>query len=552
MEDMHITSKEYLALNNHAQVMKKQHMRDLFADDPARFEKFSLQMDDILLDYSKNIITEETMNKLQDLAKAADLDRWIKAMFEAERINVTEDRCVLHIALRHQGDTPIMVDGHNVMDDIRTVLKRMQIFSDAVRDGTWKGATGKEITDIVNIGIGGSDLGPVMVYEALKPYGHSRIQCHFVSNIDGTHMAETLKKLNPETTLFLIASKTFTTQETLTNAHSARDWLTSALSDDAVAYHFAALSTNSDAVAAFGINTDNMFPFWDWVGGRYSIWSAIGLPVMIAIGYENFSAFLQGAYAMDQHFKTASFDQNMPVILALLGIWYRNFFDYPAIALLPYDQYLHRFAAYFQQADMESNGKTICRDGASTQVQTGPIVFGEPGTNGQHSFYQLIHQGTTPIICDFIAPCISHNPMKDHHQKLLSNFFAQTEALMKGKTTAEVKQELMAQNLSQKQLQALLPHKVFSGNRPSNSILVKQITPFSLGQLIALYEHKIFVQGIIWNVNSFDQWGVELGKQLANQILPELMDNRAISSHDGSTNGLINHYKSNSVRIKYN
>ncbi len=542
---MQTTSKEFQALSSHAQHMKKQHMRDLFADDHERFDKFSLQFDEILLDYSKNIITEETMSKLQDLAKATNLDTWIKAMFEARRINVTEDRSVLHIALRHQGDTPIMVDGHDVMGDVRKVLKQMQVFSDAVRDGSWKGATGKAITDIVNIGIGGSDLGPVMVYEALKPYHHDRIKCHFVSNIDGTHMAETLKQLNPETTLFLVASKTFTTQETLTNAHTARDWLTNALSDDAVAYHFAALSTNKDAVAAFGINTDNMFPFWDWVGGRYSIWSAIGLPVMIAIGYEGFSAFLQGAYAMDQHFKTAPFEQNMPVILALLGVWYRNFFDYPAIALLPYDQYLHRFAAYFQQADMESNGKSICRDGTHTQVQTGPIVFGEPGTNGQHSFYQLIHQGTTPIVCDFIAPCISHNPLGDHHQKLLSNFFAQTEALMKGKTENEAKAELMAQNLPQEKLEALLPHKVFSGNRPSNSILINQITPFSLGQLIALYEHKIFVQGIIWNVNSFDQWGVELGKQLANQILPELMDKSSVTSHDASTNGLINYYKNN-------
>ncbi|MFV0431438.1 MAG: glucose-6-phosphate isomerase [Alphaproteobacteria bacterium] len=536
-------TQSFIALKQHYHEIKNLSMRKLFKEDTQRFEKFSIKHNDLLLDYSKNLITDETLKILFKLAKEVDIESWRDKMFSGEHINITEDRAVLHTALRYQGSKPITVDGQDVSGDVSKVLAHMAEFSDTIRNGSWKGATGKEITDIVNIGIGGSDLGPVMAYEALKPYHHERITCHFVSNVDGTHIVETLKKLNPETTLFLVASKTFTTQETLTNAHSARKWLTDALGEDAVASHFAALSTNSVEVAKFGINTDNMFPFWDWVGGRYSLWSAIGLSVMIAIGADNFNAFLKGAYDMDTHFIQAPLQENIPIILGLLGVWYRNFFNYPVIALLPYDQYMHRFAAYFQQADMESNGKTACKDGSNSGIQTGPILFGEPGTNGQHSFYQLIHQGTTPIPCDFIAPAISHNPIGEHHQKLLSNFFAQTEALMRGKNKSEAKLELETQGKSTDEVAALLAHKVFSGNRPTNSILVKKIDPYTLGQLIAMYEHKIFVQGVIWNVNSFDQWGVELGKQLANSILPELNGDDEIQSHDSSTNGLINQYK---------
>ncbi len=531
-------------LQSHFEIIKNIHMRQLFKQDPNRFKEFSIRFEDMLFDYSKNILTSETKEKLINLAIEADIEGWRQKMFDGTHINFTEDRAVLHTALRYQGREPMIVDKQNITQDINNVLEHMEKFSDKIRSGNWKGASGKEITDIVNIGIGGSDLGPVMAYEALTPWHHTALTCHFVSNIDGTHITEILKKCQPETTLFLVASKTFTTQETLTNAHTARNWLTKALGQDAVALHFAALSTNTNAVEKFGINVENMFPFWDWVGGRYSLWSAIGLSVMIAIGADNFKSMLKGAYAMDKHFCKAPLEENIPVIHALLGLWYRNFFNYPAIAILPYDQYMHRFAAYFQQADMESNGKSITKDGKKVAYQTGPILFGESGTNGQHSFYQLIHQGTTPIPCDFIAPAISQNPIGDHHQKLLSNFFAQTEALMIGKTEDEVRIELNKQGKSENEITALLPHKVFSGNRPSNSIFVKEINPYTLGMLIAMYEHKIFVQGILWNVNSFDQWGVELGKQLANSILPELFGNEEVQNHDTSTNGLINQYKS--------
>ena len=464
-------------------------------------------------------------------------------MFAGTAINTTEGRAVLHIALRNRSNRPIVVDGRDVMGEVNRVLDQMRAFSDAVRDGTWTGATGKPVTDVVNIGIGGSDLGPVMVAEALRPYWHARIRPHFVSNVDGTHMAETLRGLNPETTLFLVASKTFTTQETLTNAHTARAWLTAALGEGAVANHFAALSTNGEAVSAFGIDTTNMFAFWDWVGGRYSVWSAIGLPVAIAIGFDRFAAFLDGAHAMDEHFRAAPLAGNMPIILGLLGVWHINFHGASAHALLPYDQYLHRFAAHFQQVDMESNGKRVTRDGAPVAWETGPVLFGEPGTNGQHSFYQLIHQGTRLIPCDFIAPANSHNPMGQHHPILLSNFLAQTEALMRGKTEAEARAELKAQGKSAAEIKALLPHKVFPGDRPTNSILVRRVDPYTLGMLVALYEHKVFVQGAVWGVNSFDQWGVELGKQLAKAILPELAGDTPVTSHDSSTNGLIAAYK---------
>ncbi len=530
-------------LQSHYNNIKNLHMRTLFSDNPHRFKEFSITFEDMLFDYSKNIITSDTKEKLIALAVEADVEGWRKKMFNGTSINLTEKRAVLHTALRYQGEESIILNGQNITRDIADVLNRMEVFSDKIRKGQWKGATGKEITSVVNIGIGGSDLGPVMAYEALAPWHHERLSCYFVSNIDGTHMAETLKKCDPETTLFLVASKTFTTQETLTNAHTARNWLIESLGSKAVSAHFAALSTNASAVEEFGINVDNMFPFWDWVGGRYSLWSAIGLSVMIAIGADHFRAMLKGAYAMDKHFCEAPLEENIPVLQALLGLWYRNFFNYPAIAILPYDQYMHRFAAYFQQADMESNGKSITKNGQKVNYETGPILFGEPGTNGQHSFYQLIHQGTTPIPCDFIAPAISQNPIGDHHQKLLSNFFAQTEALMLGKNTDEVRQELKKQGKLESDIATLLPHKVFSGNRPSNSILLKEINPYTLGMLVAMYEHKIFVQGILWNVNSFDQWGVELGKQLANSILPELSGTEEILTHDSSTNGLINQYK---------
>jgi glucose-6-phosphate isomerase len=530
-------------LQNHATVMRNVHMRGLFSNDPKRFERFSLTFNDMLLDYSKNRITEETMRLLFNLARAANVDGWRERMFSGEKINNTEGRAVLHVALRNTPDRPIFVDGRDVMPEVAAVLEKMRGFAEAVRSGAWRGATGKAVTDVVNIGIGGSDLGPVMVTEALKPYQTPNLAVHFVSNVDGTHIAETLKRLNPETTLFIVASKTFTTQETLANAHSARDWLVAALNEEAVAKHFVAVSTAAAEVAKFGIDVANMFAFWDWVGGRYSLWSAIGLPIAIAIGFDHFSQLLAGGRAMDDHFRSAPFESNMPVILALIGIWNANFLGAPTYAVLPYDQYLHRLPAYLQQADMESNGKYVTRDGKRVEWTTGPVLFGEAGTNGQHSFYQLIHQSTRIVPCDFIAPAQSHNPLGDHHQKLLSNFFAQTEALMRGKTENEARAELIDQGLDGEALKALLPHKVFDGNRPTNSILVKRFDPFTLGMLIALYEHKIFVQGVIWQVNSFDQWGVELGKQLAKTILAELKSDASVTGHDSSTNGLINAYK---------
>ena len=537
-------SAAWQALENHQREMADVHMRDLFAQDPDRFNKFSLQFQDILLDYSKNRITDATMRLLRALAEQADLKGWTARMFSGEKINFTEARAVLHIALRNRSNRPIRVDGQDVMPAVNAVLDHMKTFSHAIRSGTWTGYTGNRITDVVNIGIGGSDLGPVMVTEALKPYGQDGLSVHFVSNIDGTHMAETLKHLRPATTLFIVASKTFTTQETLTNAHTAKDWFLKAARDEAhVAKHFVALSTNATEVSKFGIDTANMFEFWDWVGGRYSLWSAIGLSIAIYIGFDHFEALLAGGHEMDEHFRTAPLEQNLPATLGLLGIWYNNFFGAQTQAILPYDQYMHRFAAYFQQGDMESNGKHINRDGETVDVSTGPIIWGEPGTNGQHAFYQLIHQGTKLIPCDFIAPIKTHNPVGHHHPILLSNFFAQTEALMKGKNAAEVHQELADQGMRGEALEKLVPHKLFEGNKPTNSIMVSQITPTTLGRLVALYEHKIFTQGVIWNINSFDQWGVELGKQLATAILPELQGEAEVTSHDASTNGLINHYK---------
>lgn len=519
-------------------------MAQLFKDDANRFSTFSIKFEDILVDYSKNMITEETMQLLVKLAQECRLSESIEQMFTGQVINATENRAVLHTALRNRSNTPVMVDGKDVMPEINAVLKQIELFSQKVVSGQWKGYTGKSVTDIVNIGIGGSDLGPVMVTEALKPYQKPNIKVHFVSNIDGTHIAEILKKVSPETTLFMIASKTFTTQETMTNAHTARKWFLDAAKDESlVAKHFVAISTNEKAVKQFGIAPDNMFVFWDWVGGRYSLWSAIGLSIACTLGYERFTYLLEGAHAMDEHFRTAPFEKNIPVLLALLGIWYSNFFDAQTEAILPYDQYMHRFAAYFQQGNMESNGKYVDRAGNEVSYQTGPVIWGEPGTNGQHAFYQLIHQGTKLIPCDFLAPAISHNPIGDHHNILLSNFFAQTEALMNGKTEEEVVAELKKSGKSDEEVQFITPFKVFKGNKPTNSILFTKITPYTLGSLIAMYEHKIFVQGIIWNIFSFDQWGVELGKQLANKILPELHDAFPVSSHDSSTNGLINAYK---------
>lgn len=533
----------YKYLTDHFIGINEKSLKDLFTEDASRFEKFSILFEDILVDYSKNRIDDTTMALLMQLARECKLDEAIKAMFKGDKINQTEGRQVLHIALRNQGNGPILVDGKNVMEEVNKVLEKMDKFSQDIISGSWKGYTGKAITDVVNIGIGGSDLGPVMVTEALKAY-KNHLKMHFVSNIDGTHIAETLKNVDPETTLFLIASKTFTTQETMTNANSAKDWfLNSGAAQGDVAKHFAALSTNAKDVSAFGIDTNNMFEFWDWVGGRYSLWSAIGLPIALSIGFDNFKQLLAGAHAADTHFENAEFENNVPVILALIGIWYINFFDAETQAILPYDQYMHRFAAYFQQGDMESNGKHVDRNGNDVSYETGPIIWGEPGTNGQHAFYQLIHQGTRLIPCDFIAPAQSLNPLGQHHPILLSNFFAQTEALMNGKTKEQVVAELEKEGKNKEEIEKLAPFKVFEGNRPTNSILLKKVTPFSLGSLIAIYEHKIFVQGIIWNIFSFDQWGVELGKQLAKSILPELEGNQEVQSHDASTNGLINQYK---------
>lgn len=538
-------SSSWLALEEHFNKVQNIHLKDLFKDDN-RFDEFSVGLNDILLDFSKNRITSETFKLLVDLAKETGVEGGIKAMFSGYEINNTEKRSVLHTALRNRSNTPVFVNGKDVMPQINEVLNQMRVFTKKVRSGEWKGFSGKSITDVVNIGIGGSDLGPLMVSEALKPYGGDKLKVHFVSNIDGTHIVETLKQVNQETTLFVIASKTFTTQETLTNATSAKDWfLQSNANETDVAKHFVALSTNTEGVAAFGIDTQNMFEFWDWVGGRYSLWSAIGLSIALAIGFENFEEVLLGAHEMDEHFESAPFEENIPVILAVLGVWYNNFFNAESHCILPYDQYMHRFAAYFQQGDMESNGKSTSKEGNKVDYNTGPIVWGEPGTNGQHAFYQLIHQGTKLIPCDFIAPVNSQNPISDHHSKLLSNYFAQTEALMKGKTSEEAKEELIFSGLEEEEIKELLPHKVFEGNKPSNSIMVKKLTPKVLGSLVAMYEHKIFTQSIIWNVNAFDQWGVELGKQLAKAILPELKSNNKINSHDSSTNGLINFYKEN-------
>src|SRR5687768_2842465 len=523
------------------------HMRELFEEDPDRFQKFSAVFEDVLVDYSKNILNQEALNLLVGLASEVGLRQAIDAMFAGDKINRTENRSVLHVALRNRSNTVMKVDGEDVMPEVNRVLEQMRSFSERLRGGEWKGYTGKAIRSIVNIGIGGSDLGPVMVTEALRPYW-SGITPYFVSNVDGTHIAETLKKVDPETTLFIIASKTFTTQETMTNAETARAWFLERTGNKGeVAKHFVAVSTNRDAVTSFGIAPENMFVFWDWVGGRYSLWSSIGLSIVCTIGYENFVQLLEGGHAMDKHFRETPFEKNLPVILALIGVWYNNFFGAASEAILPYDQYLHRFAAYFQQGNMESNGKSVARDGTPVGYQTGPIIWGEPGTNGQHAFYQLIHQGTKLIPCDFIAPAQSHNAISDHHEKLLSNFFAQTEALMKGKTEEEVRSELAKAGMSESEITFHMPFRVFEGNRPSNTILFKKLTPRTLGSLIAMYEHKIFAQGVIWNIFSFDQWGVELGKVLAKKILPELSTSEEIKSHDGSTNGLINYFK----RLKF-
>ena len=532
------------ALEQHQAAFADTTIQQLFAQDTERFAKYSLTFNnEILVDFSKNKINQETLTLLRQLATECDLDSAIDAMFSGEKINRTENRAVLHTALRNRSNTPVLVDGKDVMPEVNAVLNKMQAFCERVISGEWKGYTGKAITDVINIGIGGSDLGPYMVTEALRPY-KNHLTMHFVSNVDGTHIAETLKKVNPETTLILVASKTFTTQETMTNAHSAREWFLASAKDEAhVAKHFAALSTNAKEVEKFGIDTANMFEFWDWVGGRYSLWSAIGLSIALSVGFDNFVELLRGAHEMDKHFRHTPIEQNIPATLALVGLWNTNFLGAQTEAILPYDQYLHRFAAYFQQGNMESNGKYVGRDGKVVNYQTGPIIWGEPGTNGQHAFYQLIHQGTTLIPCDFIAPAQSHNPLGDHHSKLLSNFFAQTEALAFGKSKEEVEAEFVKAGKTLEQVKEIVPFKVFTGNKPTNSILVQKITPFSLGALIAMYEHKIFVQGVIFNIYSFDQWGVELGKQLANRILPELAQADKVSSHDSSTNGLINQFK---------
>ncbi|ADQ19035.1 glucose-6-phosphate isomerase [Leadbetterella byssophila DSM 17132] len=534
----------YRKLKSHHKTISKQSIAELFDADPKRASKFSLRFQDIFVDFSKNRINGRTLSYLIDLANECRLSEAINKMFTGEAINATENRAVLHTALRNRSNEPVYVNGKDVMPDVNRVLGQMRTFSESVRSGEWKGYTDKKITDIVNIGIGGSDLGPVMVTEALKPYGKKGLKVHFVSNVDGTHISETLKGLNPATTLFMIASKTFTTQETMANAHTARAWFLEAAKDENfVKKHFVAISTNAKGVAEFGIDTKNMFEFWDWVGGRYSLWSAIGLSIACYIGFSNYEQLLTGAHDIDQHFRHSTFRKNIPVILGLLGIWYNNFYGAESHAILPYDQYMHRFAAYFQQGDMESNGKSVNRSGEKINYHTGPVIWGEPGTNGQHAFYQLIHQGTKLIPCDFMAPVISHNPIGEHHKLLLSNFFAQTEALMNGKSEAEARAELEKAGKSKEEIDFLVPFKVFEGNRPTNSFLFKKLTPRVLGSLIAIYEHKIFVQGVIWNIFSFDQWGVELGKQLANKIYPELQDAEPVSSHDGSTNQLINLYK---------
>jgi glucose-6-phosphate isomerase len=540
-----IQSPAWQALADHAATMRGASLRALFAADPQRFQKLSLRFEDALLDYSKNLVDAATMRLLIALAHAADVENWRAMMFEGQKINHTEHRAVLHVALRNRSGRPILVDGTDVMPEVNGVLARIGSFVEEVRSGAWRGHTGQRITDVVNIGIGGSDLGPLMVCTALAPYATKGLRAHFVSNVDSAHLALTLKGLDPERTLFIVASKTFTTQETMTNANSARDWLLAKLGGDksAVAKHFVAVSTNEAEVCKFGIDPANMFGFWDWVGGRYSLWSAIGLPIALYVGMERFEELLGGAFAMDEHFRTAPLAENLPVVLAMLGVWYNNFLGAESQAILPYDQNLARFAAYFQQGDMESNGKGVDRAGHAVDYQTGPIIWGEPGTNGQHAFYQLIHQGTKLIPCDFLAAARNLTPLSDHQDKLLANYFAQTEALAFGKTEAEARAELGQQGLKGEALEQLLPYKVFPGNRPTSSILYRELTPHRLGSLIALYEHKIFVQGVVWNINSFDQWGVELGKQLAGKILPELKGDAAVTGHDGSTNGLIAHYK---------
>ncbi len=537
-------TKSWRRLTEHYEYMKSLHMRDLFGADADRFKKFSIRFNDILVDYSKNRINEETRRLLIDLAREADLGEAIESMFTGQAINETEDRPVLHTALRNRANRPVLVDGEDVMPQVNAVLEKMNGFSEKIRSGEWKGFTGKAITDLVHIGIGGSNLGPVMVSECLRPYGKKDLRVHFVSNVDGTDIVETLRKVNPETTLFIIASKTFTTQETMMNALTAREWfLTSAGKTDHVARHFVAVSTNGKEVAAFGIARENMFVMWDWVGGRYSLWSAVGLPIACFVGYENFVELLDGAFEMDRHFRETPFERNIPVMLALIGIWYTNFFGAETEAIIPYDQYMHRFAAYFQQGNMESNGKAVDRGRRRVSYQTGPVIWGEPGTNSQHAFFQLIHQGTRMIPVDFLVPAVSQNPVGEHHTLLLANFFAQTEALMRGKTDDEVRAELKKKGKSKAEIERLLPYLVFEGNRPTTSILFRQLTPKMLGCLIAMYEHKIFVQGVIWNIFSFDQWGVELGKQLAAKILPELAGDAPVTTHDASTNGLASAFK---------
>jgi glucose-6-phosphate isomerase len=538
------TTAAWQQLQQQADSIRETHMRDLFTEDPDRFKKYSFCLDELMIDFSKNHINGQTLQALLGLASDCKLREAIDALFEGDFINETEGRSVLHVALRNFSGRPVYAAGKDVMPDVQRVQAQMKAFCEKVHSGDWKGYTGKKIRHIVNIGIGGSDLGPLMVTEALRPYWKEGLSAHFVSNVDASHIVEVLKLVDPEETLFLVASKTFTTQETMTNAQTARAWFLERAKDEAqVAKHFVALSTNEKEVTAFGIDKANMFEFWDWVGGRYSLWSAIGLSIALTVGYDNFEELLRGAHSSDEHFRTAGFQENIPVLMALIGIWYTNFFGAQTEAILPYDQYLHRFAAYFQQGNMESNGKSIDRNGEPVEYSTGPVIWGEPGTNGQHAFYQLIHQGTLLIPCDFIAPAISHNPIGDHHPKLLSNFFAQTEALMNGKTEEEVTAELKKAGKSDEEIARLAPFKIFEGNRPTNSILLKKVTPRSLGTLIALYEHKIFTQGVIWNIFSFDQWGVELGKQLANRILPELQDDAPVRSHDASTNGLINAWK---------
>jgi glucose-6-phosphate isomerase len=542
-------TKSWRKLKTHRKNNADLNIASLFENDPERFSKYSLQHDAILVDYSKNIVKDETLKILFSLAKECKVKEAIKAMFGGDKINMTEGRSVLHTALRNKSNQAVMMDGKDVMPDVKLVLAKMKSFSNEVISGKWKGFSGKEITDVVNIGIGGSDLGPVMVMEALRPY-KSRLNVHFVSNVDATHLVEVTKNLNLETTMFLIASKTFTTQETMANAFSARSmFLEVAKEEEHVKKHFIALSTNTEGVSKFGIDPANMFVFWDWVGGRYSLTSAIGLSIALGLGYDNFDKLLKGFYSMDRHFKTAPFEKNIPVILALIGIWYTNFYGAESEAILPYDQYMHRFAAYFQQSNMESNGKSVDRNGEQVNYQTGPIIWGEPGTNGQHAFYQLIHQGTRLIPCDFLAPAISHNHIGEHHKLLMSNFFAQTQALMLGKSKEQVIAEFEKAGKKPEDYSPLVPFKVFEGNRPTNSILFKQLDPETLGSLISMYEHKIFVQGVIWNIYSFDQWGVELGKQLANNIVPELEKSSLTESFDGSTNGLINAFKSMSKSL---